>query len=144
MLRWAVPTQIRDPRWPWLWPGNFWGCSCGWWSEEYKWEDRCQAVLCPQCVLEGTLGRTVPSSAPVPTTGPAAPSMVPVSASLDGLARTAHRVSCCPLGMLPPECPRPWSGPETPTPCPEPLCPWCFYLPGLKSPADRNVHLSPI
>lgn len=46
-----------------------------------------------KCVLEGTLGRTVPSSAPVPTTGPAAPSMAPASASLGGLARTAHRLA---------------------------------------------------
>lgn len=53
-----------------LWPGNLQGCSsCGWGSEENRWEGRCQAVLCPQCVLEGTLGRTVPSSAPVPTMG---------------------------------------------------------------------------
>lgn len=42
------------------------------------------------------MGRTVPSSVPVPTTGPAAPSMAPVSASLGGSARTAHRVSCDP------------------------------------------------
>lgn len=56
----------------------------------------CQDSLEPcatKCVLEGTLGRTVPSSVPVPTTGPAAPLMAPVNASLDGLARTAHRVA---------------------------------------------------
>lgn len=82
------------------------GCGCGWWSEEYKWKSRCQALLCPQCVLEGILGRTVPSSAPVPTTAPAAPSMAPANASLDGSAKTAHRVSCCPpLGMPPRKAP---------------------------------------
>lgn len=56
----------------------------------------CQDSLEPcatKCVLEGTSGRTVPSSVPVPTMGPAAPSMAPVSASLGGLARTAHRVA---------------------------------------------------
>lgn len=56
----------------------------------------CQDSLEPcatKCVLEGTLGRTVPNSVPVPTTGPAAPSMAPASASLGGLARTAHRVA---------------------------------------------------
>ena len=113
------------------------GCGYGWWSEECKWESRCQAILCPQCVLEGTLGRTVPSSAPVPTTAPAAPSMAPANVSLDGSAKTAHRVSCCPPGNAPQESAQPRSGPE-------PICPWCFHLPRLKSPfADRSVHLSP-
>ena len=77
------------------------GCGCGRWCEECKWGGRCQAILCPQCVLEGILGRTVPSSAPVPTMGPAAPSMAPANASLDGSAKTAHRVSCCPPGKPP-------------------------------------------
>lgn len=81
---------------------------CGWWLLEPGKEVWCQASMCPQCVLEGTLGRTVLSSAPVPTTGPAAPSMAPVSASLGGSARTAHRVSCCPCKRPSPcrqECP---------------------------------------
>lgn len=46
-----------------------------------------------KCVLEGTLGRIVPGSAPVPIMGPAAPSTAPASASPDGLARTAHRLA---------------------------------------------------
>lgn len=64
----------------------------------------CQDSLEPcatKCVLEGTSGRTVPSSAPVPTTGPAAPSMVPVSVFLGGLARTAHRPAHLGSGALP-------------------------------------------
>lgn len=52
-------------------------------------------------VLEGTLGRTVPSSAPVPTMGPAAPSMAPASVFLDGLARTAHKLAHLGSGALP-------------------------------------------
>lgn len=70
------------------------------------------------------MGRIVPSSVPVPTTGPAAPSMAPVSASLGGSARTAHRVSCDPTTvplsvMVPP-----------PT--------------GLNSPGDKNIYPRPI
>lgn len=64
----------------------------------------CQDSLEPcatKCVLEGTSGRTVPSSVPVPTMGPAAPSMAPVSASLGGLARTAHRPAHLGSGALP-------------------------------------------
>lgn len=114
LWRWAVPIQICEPRA---------GMAVAW--ELLGAQQLCvvvwgvQAVLCPQCVLEDTLGRTVPSSAPVPTTGPAAPSMAPASASLDGLARTAHRVSSCPRNALHQE-----SGPQThPPPCPEPLHP---------------------
>lgn len=78
-----------------------------------------RAVLCPQCVLEGALGKTVPSSAPVPTMGPAAPLMAPASAFLDGLARIVHRVSCCLLGMSP----TPGKVPQNPIPCH-----WCLYF----------------
>lgn len=54
-----------------------------------------------KCVLEDTLGRTVPSSARVPTMGPAAPSTAPASASPDGLARTAPRHAHQGSGALP-------------------------------------------